>query len=121
MTQPHAQGEQRQAETEGWRFTPFATGYTEAMRQSLPVEHRDAPLAPATLSLIVGDCDLACDGVSVTISDAESGREFWLARQTGRLTASRRFHAFPSLAPYRGEHGFVHLLQATDGNKPTRR
>jgi hypothetical protein len=41
----------------GVAMTPFATGYTEAMRESLPAEHRDAPLAPATLARIIADCE----------------------------------------------------------------
>lgn len=91
-------------------MTPFATGYTEALRQSLPAEHRDTPLAPATLSRIIGDCE-RYEGEHRILQmlgggERAFGRDLWTDRQDGKLPD------YPVLTVSLGEDGLIYLSEA---------
>lgn len=82
-------------------LTPFATGYADAIRASLPEEHRDAPFADETLALIIADCESYRGG-----QDASDGPVFWFLRQ------ERLLKRFPPQTPSLGDDGKVYLREA---------
>lgn len=86
----------------------FTLGYIEAAEHEAGVSfHRFTPDARRA---VVSDCALAIDDNAVTKADRLAGQEFWHARQTGRLTATGRFHAFPPVAFKIGDEGNVRLF-----------
>lgn len=87
-------------------MNPFATGYAEAIRASLPAEHRDAPFAPATLSRIIADCERFTE-LHGEWPLAEHGRGFWNGRSSGKHAPD-----FPPITVTLGDDGLIHLSEA---------
>jgi len=96
-------------------MTPFATGYTEALRASLPAEHRDAPLAPATVERIIADCAWMAAFFGPAwdargpLALEEMGRGWFRDRQDGAYTDCVR--AFPPLTVSLSDDGLIMLRE----------
>lgn len=92
-------------------MTPFAEGYVEALRKSLPPEHQDAPLAPETLARILEDCERALADVLCNFQGTQAhGEQFWRERQSDQLNGWEP--RFPPLHPYLAEDGLIYLREA---------
>lgn len=92
---------------------PFAAGYIGAIRQSLPVEHRDAPLADETLAQIIEDC--ACLAPEDHEDQRENGAACWRMRCGEPLQRSifnRAWPGFPPLTAYVADDGKVYTREA---------
>lgn len=104
-------------------MTPFNEGYTQALRDSLPEDQRNAPLAPETVQRIVEDCAAFSDMLQSDYSSAQvrrMARDFWRARNgeepvrvfaefSGWRKLVERSRTFPPLTPYLDDDGKVYL------------
>ncbi len=96
-------------------MTPFADGYIAAARASLPPEHRDAPLAPATLAAMLKDCEAMTSPPHVFRYDKETGMKNWHMRQEGWPFYSggpSLREQFPPLTLYLADDGLIYQREA---------
>jgi len=92
-------------------MTPFATGYIEAIRKSLPPEYHEAPLAPATLSRIIEDCERWSEVASYRwqlIDPRDVAASLWREQQAGNWAHM----GFTPLTVTLGDDGLIYFREA---------
>lgn len=100
-------------------LSPFAQGYVEAAlteraRTAIAASLRNPRfdmLAPATLAAMLKDCEAFQALGHWVVFNVNTGKDFWLDRQSKQLTRAAG-RAFPPLALYLGDDGLIYQREA---------